>query len=140
VRNDRLTKRQRALISALLEHGTVARASEVAKIPLSTAHRWMQQPEFVAALRASRRVLTDRATTILQISMQVCAVKLHRMAIDESLPPSIQFAACVRVLELGYRSEELSDLQAEVDELKEMLAQLTEANAARARKGLRVAS
>lgn len=140
MRNDRVTKRQRALISALLEHGTVARASEAAKIPLSTAHRWMQQPEFVTALRASRRVLTDRATTILQISMRVCAVKLQRMALDEALPPSIQFAACVRVLELGYRSEELSDLQAEVDELKEMLDQVLEANAARARKGLRVAS
>lgn len=96
----------------------------------------MQQPEFVAALRASRRVLTDRATSILQISMVVCAAKLRKMALDESFPPSIQFAACVRVLELGYRGEELNDLQAEVDELKQILAQATDA---RARKGLRVA-
>lgn len=125
-KNFRLRAKQRALISALLEHATVARASEVTGVPLSTAHRWMQQPEFVAALRSSRRVLTDRATAILQISMTVCAAKLRKMALDESLPPSLQFAACCRVLELGYRGEELNDMQAEIDELKETLAQVTE--------------
>ena len=116
-----LTQRQRALISALLEHATVARASEVAGVPLSTAHRWMTQPEFSAAVRASRRVLTDRATNILQNSMMQCAAKLRKMALDESLPPSIQFAACVRVLELGFRGEELQDIQAQLDELKEIV-------------------
>ncbi len=116
-----LTQRQRALITALLEHATVARASEAASVPLSTAHRWMQQPEFAAAVRASRRVLTDRATNILQNSMMQCAAKLRKMALDDTLPPSIQFAACVRVLEFGFRGEELSDIQAQVDELKEII-------------------
>lgn len=128
-----LTQRQRALISALLEHATVARASEVAGVPLSTAHRWMQQPAFVAAVRASRRVYTDRSTAILQASMAHCAAKLRKMALDESLPPSIQFAACVRVLELGYRGEELSDIQAQVDELREIVGADEETPAKRLR-------
>lgn len=31
------------------------------------------------------------------------------MALDESLPPSIQFAACVREIEFEYKGEELND-------------------------------
>ncbi len=89
-RYDRVTARQRSLISALMEHGHVTRECGEAKIPLAAAYRWMKRPEFVMALRTARRVLTDQATTVLQVSMTVCALKLRRMALDESLPPSIQ--------------------------------------------------
>ena len=133
MRNNRLTQRQRALVSALLEHATVARASEVAGIPLSTAHRWMQQPEFAAAVRTSRRVLTDRATAVLQSGMTACAAKLRKMAMDESLPASIQLTAARTVLELGYRGDD-QDIQAQIDEIKEMLADAPES-----KKGLRAA-
>lgn len=57
------------------------------------------------------------------------------MALDVELPPGIQFAAASRVVELAFRGEEIQDIQAELDELKELVAQATEG----AQKGLRVA-
>jgi hypothetical protein len=59
---------------------------------------------FAAAVRTSRRVLTDRATAVLQSGMTPGAAKLRKMAIDENLPASIQLTAPRTVLEFGYRA------------------------------------
>jgi hypothetical protein len=93
----------------------------------------MTQPEFVAELRRARRALTERATTVLQAGAAMCATKLVTMALDKDMPPSIQLAAASRVLELAHRGEELQDIQAELAELREMLADVP------APKGLRAA-
>lgn len=131
-----LTGRQRALISALLQHASIAEAAKQAEVPLSTAHRWMQTPAFAAAVRASRRTLTDRATAMLQASMLQCAAKLRKMALDETLPASIQLTAARTVLEFGYKGSE-TDVQAQIDEIKEILNSSVEAGSP-TKKRLRV--
>ena len=136
-----LTRRQEALITALLQHASVTKAAGAANIPESTAWRWLNSsPEFNEAYRRARRKLTENATRVFQSAATHCAAKLVHMALVPTMPVGIQYACASRVLDLAYRGEEIEDLQAEVDELKATLAEVVqqaEATAARRQKGLR---
>ena len=130
-----LTRRQEAFIASLLEHATVKKAAQAANVPESTAWRWLNSsPEFNSAYRKARRKLSDNTTRVLQMASAACAVKLARMAHDETLPPGIQYAAASRVIELANRGEEIQDLQAELEVLKAMVIHAPESTQ---QKGLR---
>jgi DNA-binding MurR/RpiR family transcriptional regulator len=121
--NESLTRRQEALITSLLQHGTVSRAAAAAHVPESTAWRWMQQKEFSDAYREARRTITERANALLQQVSTEAAVGLIEMMRDTSLPPTLRFTIKRAVLELARSGEELSDVQGSIAELKELLTE-----------------
>jgi hypothetical protein len=118
---EKLTRRQDALITALLQHGTVARAAEASHVPISTAWRWMQQKDFADAYRDARRTITERASAVLQQASTEAAAGLVMMMRDDSLPPMLRFTIKRAVLELARSGEELSDVQGAISELKLLL-------------------
>ncbi len=120
-REKTLTRRQDALITALLQHGTVARAAEASHVPVSTAWRWLQQRDFADAYRDARRTITERASAVLQQASTEAAAGLIHMMRDESLPPPLRFTIKRAVLELARSGEELADVQGSIAELKDML-------------------
>jgi hypothetical protein len=126
LREKQISRRQEGFIALLLQHTSSTKAAEAAGVPMSTAWRWFNQPEFNDAYRVARRKLTENATRVFQSYATACAAKLVRMALDVTLPPGIQFAAASRVLDLAYRGQELEDILVEIAELRELIEAVPE--------------
>jgi hypothetical protein len=62
----KLTRKQEALIAALLTEPTHAAAASRAGVSEATLHRWLHLPEFRAAYRHARRELVDGAVGRIQ--------------------------------------------------------------------------
>src|SRR5258705_10382045 len=101
-----VSKRQAAMIQALLEHPTLAKAAEAAGIPISTVMRWRTMPKFQAAYREARRSLTEEATVLLQKATKLAAVTLIEMMRDRKVAAAVRFSPRSPVLELAYKGEE----------------------------------
>jgi hypothetical protein len=62
----KLTRKQEALIAALLTESTHAGAAEKAEVSEATLHRWLLLPDFRAAWRAARREVVEAAIGRMQ--------------------------------------------------------------------------
>ncbi len=62
----------------------------------------------------------------------LAAQRLLQMMADDSLPATVQLQATVKVLEFGLRRGDVDDIQARIEELRQVLGSQTTA-----RKGLR---
>lgn len=112
-----LTRRQEHALTALMKHGIVVQAAKASHVPESTLRRWLRDPAFSAAYRSLRRKITEHAHGILQQAAEEAAARLVMMMRNETLPPSIQFAATVQVLD---RSE-LSEIEERIAAIEETM-------------------
>ena len=62
----KLTRKQEALVAALLTEPTHAAAAATAGVSEATLHRWLRLPEFQAAYRRARRQLVESAVGRIQ--------------------------------------------------------------------------
>lgn len=131
---ENLSTKQDKAIDLLLVHFSVARVAQELSIAPSTLWRWQQEPLFQQRYRIARRAVTERSGALLQQASQLAAQRLVQMINDDDVPISIQFAACCKVLEFAHRAEELTDLQASVEELRAMLS---DSSPPASKKGLR---
>lgn len=115
-----ITPKQDAAIIALLTEPTVERAATKAKVAPRTVYRWLNQPEFKAAFRDARRAMVDQAVVVLQ-QITKDAVKALKRNLTDPAPPGVQVQAANSVLDKAIDSQSLADMQAELEDLREVV-------------------
>jgi hypothetical protein len=119
---EKLTPRQESALVALLDCGEVQAAALQARVAKGTLWRWLQLPEFQTRYRTMRRQLVENAIAQLQADCTIAARVLRAVAEDKEAPASARVAAARAILEQSVAAIQLTDLQAEVDEIKRLLA------------------
>lgn len=111
-------KQQRAVI-ALLESPTNGKAAEAAGIHESTLYRWLKEPGFAAVYRAARRDALAHATARLQTAASGAVATLEAVSGDTKAPASSRVSAASKILDMAYKVDQLEEIEALLDELKE---------------------
>lgn len=127
-----LNIRQTRAIAALIRHATVADAAQETGVNASTIFRWLQDGQFLAALREARRQVVEHAITAMQARSSE-AVK----ALERNLTCGNAFAeitAARAILDYSLKGVELTDLAARLEELEKMNEIREKAETARIRK------
>ncbi len=118
---EKLTLKQEAALLALLDNSTIEAAYKAAGISKATMWRFMQDANFQACYRASRRQLVETAIGQLQKHATTAARVLVTIAEDESAPASSRVAAAKTILDQSVSAIELMDLQERIERLEELL-------------------
>jgi len=121
--DEKLTPKQEHALVALLDCGEIQAASVHAGISDVTLWRWLQQPAFQTRYRAARRQLVETAIAQLQSDCTIASRVLREVAEDKEAPASSRVAAARAILEQSISAIQLTDLQAEVEEIKRLLAE-----------------
>ncbi len=122
--DDKLSAPQQRAVQLLLDGKPAVRVCEMLEIVPSTLYRWRQNPEFAAAYREAKRSISERTTELLQLAATRAVARLVELMNDNNaneVPASIQFAAARSILDLHFKSAELEELSASVEELRQLL-------------------
>ena len=115
---EKLSRKQEALISALLLEPTLAEAAQAAGIGEVTAWRWLQDAAFQAAYREARREVVRHAITQVQRATGEAVETLRNVMQDADAPASARVSAAKAVLETAVKAVELEDLEARIAALE----------------------
>jgi hypothetical protein len=119
---EKLTLKQEAALLALLDNNTIEAAYKAAGISKATMWRFMQDANFQASYRASRRQLVETAIAQLQKHATTAARVLVNIAVDREAPASSRVAAAKTILDQSVSAIELMDLQERLEKLEELEA------------------
>lgn len=112
---ERLTRRQRLALAALLASPTVRRAAETAGVGESTLRRWLSQASFQEEYRrAAREVHSEAVSVVLSAQTEVVSTVLRIMREGNS---DGSLRAAIKLLELGHKVSE-DDLDQRVSRLE----------------------
>jgi hypothetical protein len=109
---EKLSRKQEALISALLLAPTLADAAHTAGIGEVTAWRWLKDPAFQTAYREARRAVVQQAITQVQRATGEAVETLRSVMQDTTAPASAKVSAAKTILETAIKAVELEDLEA----------------------------
>ena len=112
-----LSPRQARAISALLVC-TVAEAAEVSSISRSTLYRWLDDPEFTAALRQAEGELLDAATRRLLAGQAAALDALEELIDHPGTSDGVRRQAARDWLEICLRYRAMHDLEGRIAELE----------------------
>jgi hypothetical protein len=115
---EKLSRKQEALISALLLAPTLADAAHTAGIGEVTAWRWLKEPTFQGAYREARRAVVQHAITQVQRATGEAVETLRSVMQDADAPASARVSAARVILETAVRAVELEDLEARIAALE----------------------
>lgn len=119
---ENLTRKQEALLTALLTSATLAAAARTASVSEATARRWLALPTVRRAWLDMRRQTVDQAlTTVQRATDTAVATLIACMAAD--MPPGVRVRAATAILETAVRAVEVSDMAARVEEMEAALAE-----------------
>jgi hypothetical protein len=118
----KLTRKQEALIAALLTEPTHAAAAAKAGVSEATLHRWLHLPEFQAAYRLARRGVVETAVGRLQQSTTKAVEALERnLACGH---PGSEIRAALGIIGHAVQAVELLDLVERLEELERLMKDL----------------
>ena len=123
---EKLTPKQDRALVALLAREKIKAAAEESGVGEVTLWRWLQEPGFQSAYRSRRRQMVESAVAQLQADCTVAVRVLREVAEDAQAPASARVSAAKTILEQSISGVQLTDLQAEVEELKATLNELLE--------------
>jgi hypothetical protein len=115
----RLTRKQEALVGALLTEPTYAAAAAKVGISESSLYRWLTLPEVQAACRTARRQVIEAVIDRLQKAMSRAVETLERNLTCGQ--PSSEVRAALGILEQGFKAREVVDLAERLEELERRL-------------------
>ena len=118
---ENLSAPQERFLQALMASETVADAARLAKVPDSTARRWLRDPQVRAAWLDLRRQAFDLALTGIQAATRQ-AVQTLRDCLQPKMPPGVRVRAAQALIDLNAQSIERDSLEARVAELEAALA------------------
>ncbi len=114
---DPLTPKQRKGIAALLSTPAVTAAAEKAGIGVRTLYRWMDQPAFMAELKARQGGIIDQAAAQLVGGSQTALNTLVRMQLGAH-SESVRLRAAIAWLEMMHTFREAGDIEDRLTELE----------------------
>jgi predicted site-specific integrase-resolvase len=115
---EKLTRKQEALIGALLNEDTIDAAAKTVGIGIMTAYRWLKDPGFRAVYREARREVVEHAITHVQQATGEAVQTLRDVMGDVMAPASARVSASRTVLDLAIKVVEVQDLEARIAALE----------------------
>jgi len=115
---EKLSRKQEALISALLLAPTLADAAHTAGIGEVTAWRWLKLEAFQTAYREARRQCVQQAIVQVQHATGEAVATLRAIMQDANAPASARVSAAKTVLDTAVKAVELEDLEARIAALE----------------------
>ena len=95
----RLDNRRDKFLIALLQSPSVLSAAKMCDIPLSTAWRMVNDPEFAVVLNQTRRAMRAQALARLVGACTTATDALEEIAANKKAPPQARVAAARTILE-----------------------------------------
>jgi phage terminase small subunit len=120
----RLSPRETRFVDALAAGETSCQAAKVASVSDRTGRRWRLRPEIQAAVRSRLNDSLASARAILAQGSARAARSLVDMSDGESDATSPKVAASRAVIDQATALASIEDLQAEVEAIKQQLADL----------------
>jgi hypothetical protein len=114
----KLARKQEEAIVALLTNRSVEEAARACNTPVRTIYRWLKEPAFDAAYRASRRKAYGQSISRLQQGASAAATTLLKVMVDPGTPASTKVRAAESVLSHAAKAIELEDIEARLSELE----------------------
>lgn len=115
----RLSAKQEKALAALLVSPTIAEAAQSAGVGETTLFRWLQEPAFNEAYRAARLQVLSAATMQLRQASGAAVDTLKRNLTCGNASAEIRAAATI--LDMAYKSAEVEDLAARVEEMEQFI-------------------
>jgi hypothetical protein len=109
---EKLTRKQDALIAALLTAASIREAAQQVGIGEKTAWRWLKDVAFQAAYRDTRRAVVQHAIVQVQRATGTAVTTLLEVMQDVNAPASAKVSAAKAVLEMAVKAVELEDVEA----------------------------
>lgn len=116
--NGTLNPRQKKFLTALVAHPTVRAAAQAAGIAETTAWRYMQEPDFRAAVAERTDAVLAQTTSALVEDMNAARQVLRDVMKDKAETSSVRVRAATAVLDAGLRMAELLALAQRVAALE----------------------
>jgi hypothetical protein len=120
---EKLTRKQDAAISCLLEQPTIKEAAVSCGIGEVTLWRWLQQQDFQEQYRQAKKQVVEQAIARLQQVTGEAVSTLREIMIDTGAPASSRVTAAKAVLETAIKTVEIEDLTARIEELEQIVSQ-----------------
>jgi hypothetical protein len=117
-----LNIRQDRFLKALLETATIEAACKMAGINKTTGYKYLKDATFLAEYRKIRRESMQQVTARLQKASEEAVAVLHEVMTDSGNSPNARVQAAKNTLDIAYRSLELDDVQARIEELESRLS------------------
>lgn len=115
----KMNPKQERFAIALMSTNTIKDAYTMAKITNSTAHKYLNDPDFSAYYMQLRREAMAQATNKLQQSAILAIETLKNVMEDaENSTSSARVQAARTVLENAYRGLEIDDIQHRIEQLE----------------------
>ena len=115
---EKLSRKQEALISALLTTPTLAEAAQIAGIGEVTAWRWLKDATFQANYREARRAVVQHAIAQVQHATGEAVETLRSVMQDPEAPASARVSAAKAILETAVKGIEIDDLEVRIAALE----------------------
>ena len=106
-----ITRKQEALIAALLTTPRLTDAAHQAGISHVTAWRWLKDPAFDQAYRQARRVALDQALVQVQQCTGEAVETLRQIMQDPEASASARVSAARTLLDVAFKMLEVEDLE-----------------------------
>ena len=115
---EKLSRKQEALISALLTTPTLTDAAQTAGIGEVTVWRWLKESTFQTAYRDARRAVVQQAITQVQQATGEAVETLRTVMQDPEAPASAKVSAAKNILDMAVKAVELEVLEARIAALE----------------------
>lgn len=116
---DKLTANQVTALTALLAGRSVRTAAKGAGVDPATVHRWLNEPDFRAAMQSGRRELASVALAQLQEITGIAVGVIKELMTDKERPSTVRLRAAQIVIEATMKWLELDDLAQRLAALEE---------------------
>jgi hypothetical protein len=116
-----LPGKQELALQAVISHPTLREAALAAGISETTLWRYMQDEQFSRHLREARREAVGHAVTRLQRASSDAVTVLRDLMMKDDAPPAARITAARTVLDYSFRSVEIDELKARIDQLEEFI-------------------
>ena len=111
---EKLSRKQEALISAVLTAPRLADAAQTAGMGEVTAWRWLKQEAFQTVYREARRAVVQHAIVQVQQATGEAVAMLRQVMQAADAPASAKVSAAKTILETAIKAVELEDLEARI--------------------------
>lgn len=120
--NDELNQRQERFLKAMLSTASIDEACKVANINRNTGYKYLKDEKFLRVYRVLRREAMQQVTARLQKVSEQAVETLQEVMLDSENTPGSRVQAAKNVLDVAYRSLELDDVQARIEEIESRLS------------------
>ena len=116
--NQKITRKKRLAILALVESPTIRQAAEKSSIGESTIYRWLKDSDFKHALHGEQQRLLEHTLLRVQNVGGDAVTALAKIINDDETPASARVSAAKAVLDMSIKAFEMSEILRRIEDLE----------------------